>query len=103
MRRLESGAYTNMSLINNKEWLQYVTSTSLVSGYLDFKLWARLFGSAFQLKGEAVCNDTGSSHFTYEYKGWVPLPEKTDIKITGIGQVNNMIGVAGFDILLKAN
>ena len=79
----------------------YASSNSKVSGYMDFKLLTRRYGGVFMIKGRTVCNDTGSSWWVYQYQISSMIPAKTDFKMVAVGGANSMIGMGGYELLLK--
>lgn len=81
----------------------YASSNSKISGYMDFKLLTRRYGGVFIIKGRTVCNDTGSSWWVYQYQISSLIPQKTDFKMVATGGANSMIGMCGYELLLKKN
>ena len=67
---------------------------------VSFKMFAREFGGAFNIKG--MFSTQGGNPVTYDYPIPLVFPEKTDIRIDAVSTANAGTG-AVFDILLVDN
>ena len=75
----------------------------LVSSYGTFKLWARPYGGVFALKGVIDLDTDGNSVYESVFQGWLALPEKTDFRISCLGNANNMKVSTSADFYLTKN
>lgn len=81
--------------------------SSGVAGSVDVALRVREGAdnadSLFVVKHLQAVESTGSSYFRHDYYPHYKVLEKSDIKVTGTGSVNNLDVSAGFDIFLRQN
>ena len=73
------------------------------TGALDVTTYTRFFGGVFRVGLTTGLIAGGSSHFQHKWEPYPALPEKSDIKIVGIGSTNNFDVSAGFDLILVDN
>lgn len=73
------------------------------SGALDVSTYTKTFGGVFRIGLTTGLIGAGSSHFQHLWQPYPAIPEKSDIKTSGIGSTNNFDVSAGFDLLLVDN
>lgn len=82
----------------------YITISDKIAAAAIFTSRARVFGGAFAVKSKVGLNTSGSSWWQYQYDIPVPLPEKTDLKLTCDSASRDNVDVTGgFGIILIDN